>query len=142
MPESGRHAKCRLEGIPYWSLAFPLEVCRVVEAAEAGMISDERCAKALHYLATTDEDAAELKTQVARMEYLVDLARKKEFLIADGNIEVRKALAESSENVKQAHENYLTALLSFEKIRSKRVTEELITQVWRSVNANRRQGGV
>jgi hypothetical protein len=106
------------------------------------VIADERCAKALHYLASTDEDAAELKTQVARMEYLVDLARKKEFLIAEGNIEVRKALSESSENVKQAHENYLTALLSFEKIRAKRVTEALIVETWRSVNANRRVGNI
>ena len=106
------------------------------------MISDERCAKALHYLATTDEDAAELKTQVARMEYLVDLARKKEFLIAEGNIETRKALAETSENVKLAQDNYLQALLSFEKIRAKRVTEALICEVWRSVSANRRQGHV
>jgi hypothetical protein len=106
------------------------------------VIADERCAKALHYLASTDVDAAELKTQVARMEYLVDLARKKEFLIAEGNVEVRKALAEASENVKQAHENYLTALLSFEKIRAKRVTEALIVETWRSVNANRRIGNV
>jgi hypothetical protein len=106
------------------------------------VISDERCAKALHYLATTDEDAAELKTQVARMEYLVDLSRKKEFLIAEGNVEVRKALAEASENVKQAQENYLSALLSFEKIRAKRVTEALIVETWRTVSANQRSGNV
>ena len=106
------------------------------------MITDERCGKALHYLASTDEDAAELKTAMARSEYLVDLARKKEFLIAEGNIEVRKALAETSESVKLAQENYLAALLSFEKIRAKRVTEALVVETWRSVNANRRMGNV
>jgi hypothetical protein len=116
------------------------------------MISDERCSKALHYLATTDEDAAELKTQVARMEYLVELARKRGFLMAEGSlllmaegsisIEARKALAEVSDNVKQAQENYLSALLSFEKIRAKRVTEALIIETWRTVSANQRSGNI
>ena len=106
------------------------------------MIADERASKALHYLASTDEDAAELKTQVARMEYLVDLARKKHFLLAEGNIETRKALAESSEPVKQAQENYLVALLSFEKIRAKRVTEALIVDTWRTCSANARSGNI
>ena len=106
------------------------------------MIADERCGKALHYLASTDEDAAELKTEVARKEYLVELARKREFLSAEGSVEARKALAEVSDSVKQAQDNYLTALLSFEKIRAKRVTEALIVETWRSVNANRRAGNV
>lgn len=106
------------------------------------MVSDERCGRALHYLSSTDEDAAELKTQVARMEYLVDLARKKEFLIAEGNIETRKALAETSESVTSAQDNYLQALLSFEKIRAKRTTEALIVDTWRTVSANQRSGNV
>jgi hypothetical protein len=76
------------------------------------------------------------------MEYLVELARKKEFLLAEGSVEAKKAIAEVSENVKQAQENYLSALLSFEKIRAKRVTEALIVETWRTVSANQRSGNI
>jgi hypothetical protein len=106
------------------------------------MISDERCGKALTYLANTDEDAAELKVVVARKEYLLDLARRKMFLSTSGSIELRKAQAETTKEVGSAMDEYLEAMLVYEKVKAKRLTEALIVETWRSVNANRRVGNV
>jgi hypothetical protein len=106
------------------------------------MISDERCGKALTYLANTDEDAAELKVVVARKEYLLELARKSVYLNSEGTVENRKAKAELSNEVGFAMDEYLEAMLSHEKVKAKRLTEALIVETWRSVNANRRVGNV
>jgi hypothetical protein len=106
------------------------------------MISDDRCSKALTYLAQTDETAAELKTQVARKEYLLDLARRKMFLGFSGSIEARKAQAEISKMVGEAMDEYLQAMLEHERVKSKRLTEALVVETWRSVNANRRIGNI
>lgn len=106
------------------------------------MIPDARCNKALHYLADTDESCAELKTDVLRREYALDLAKKRVFLLAAGNIEERKATAETSNDVQTAVVEHLKATVAFEKVRAKRTTEAMIVDTWRSVNANRRSGNV
>lgn len=106
------------------------------------MISEERLSKALTYMAQTDEQAAELKGGVARAEYLCKLARARAFILAEGSVDLRKALAEKTETVMEAEETLADAIVAFEKIKAKRATEELIVEVWRSVNANRRQGNV
>jgi DNA-binding GntR family transcriptional regulator len=106
------------------------------------LISEARLEKALSYLASTDEKSARLKTDVARKEYLLELARKKGFLLAEGNIEERKAHSETSKDVQDAHEAYLDALLEHERVKARRVTEALIIETWRSVKANRRVGNI
>lgn len=106
------------------------------------MISDDRCTKALQYLAETDVRSAELKADVARKEYAVDLARKRVFLVADGNNEERKATAETSQDVQTAHDKWVEAMLDYERVKAKRATESFVIEVWRSVNANRRIGNV
>jgi hypothetical protein len=96
--------------------------------------------KALQYLATTDEPCANLKAEVARKEYLCKLAESKAFMLADGPIEKRKAEAKSSLPVQEAQDEYFQAIAEFEKVKAKRETESLVCEVWRSLNANRRQG--
>jgi len=104
-------------------------------------ITAERMEKALTFLATTDDTAADLKAQVARKEYGCKLARSRGFLAAEGSVEARKAQAECSEGVQAAEDEYARAIVEFEKVKAKRATEELIVEVWRSVNSNRRQAG-
>jgi hypothetical protein len=107
------------------------------------MISEDRLEKALTFLARTDETAAELKTEVERKSYLLDLIRKKMFLDATGSsVEQRKAVAETSLEVQKANEEYLDAYLEWEKVSAKRKTEAIVVEVWRSINANRRVGNV
>lgn len=97
-------------------------------------------AKAMRYLAETDEPCAELKAQVARKEYLTKLAESKAFMLADGPVEQRKADAKTSEPVQAAYDEYFNAIAEFEKVKAKRETEGLVCEIWRSISANRRQG--
>jgi hypothetical protein len=107
------------------------------------MISEERLEKALRFLAETDEKAAELKVQVHRKSYIVDLSRKREFLKAEAStIETKKAIAETSVQVRDSITEELDAELEWEKLRAKRATEELIVEVFRTLEASRRQGRI
>lgn len=104
------------------------------------MISEARLEKALTMLATTDEQIAELKGDVARKEYLCKLVRSKQFLVAEGSVEARKATAEVSEDVQAAEEILSGAIIDYEKLRAKRETESLLVDVWRSLNSARSKG--
>lgn len=107
------------------------------------MISDERMEKALKYLAQTDESTAEAKAEVARCEFLAKRVRARQFLLAEGSsVEARKAIAETSPEVEEVDSKLVEAILAYEKPRTKRTTEELVVETWRSINANRRQGNV
>jgi hypothetical protein len=106
------------------------------------MIQEDRCARAIAYLASTDESAAELKGEVARKDYLCRFTRANVFQRSEGSVEMRKAIAESSEEVQAAENERVLAIIEYEKVNTKRATEELIVEVWRSCNANRRHGNV
>jgi hypothetical protein len=104
------------------------------------MISDDRLQKALTYLAETDSECAELKAAVERHEYLKKRRRAAVFLSVSGSVEERKARSEVSSEVEDAEQQYTDVLVQFEQMAAKRKTEALIIDVWRSINANRRQG--
>ena len=106
------------------------------------MITDERLQQALTYLAETDTTCAELKTDVERQHFKLKKIRASFFECASGNIEERKAIAETSEPVQDQVENYLDSLQLHNSMENKRKTEQLIVEVWRSMNANRRQGQI
>lgn len=105
------------------------------------MISDERLQKSLTYLAETDQECAELKVACERYEYLKKRKRAAIFLSSVGNVEERKAKAEVSPEVESVEQEHTDVLVQFEQMAAKRKTEALIVDVWRSLNANRRQGG-
>jgi len=106
------------------------------------MISGDRLEKALTYLATTDVTAAQLKVEVSRKEYIAKKVRARMFLQASGNNEERKAQAETSAEVEAAESERFAAEAEFEKLKAKRLTEELVIEVWRSLEASRRQGSI
>ena len=107
------------------------------------MITEERLTQAMRYLAETDSEAAELKTNVERQAYAVKKTKALIYLHADGkNIEEKKAIAETSDEVTKATMDYLDAHQESLALENKRKTEELITKIWQSLNANRRQGTV
>jgi hypothetical protein len=104
------------------------------------IISEERLEKALRYLANSDADVAQLKAEVSRREYAAKLARAKVFLMSEGSVEQKKALAESSEGVQEAENNLADTIAAFEALKAKRQTEALIVDVWRSLNSARTHG--
>lgn len=107
------------------------------------MVKDARCEKAISYLARTDSECAVLKANVARMEYGAKLARARLFLLAEGgSVEARKASADISEDVQAAEGRVADAIEAYEKVRAKRQTEELVVEIWRTTQANRRHGNI
>jgi hypothetical protein len=106
------------------------------------VVTDEKCGESLFYLQSTDDDAAELKVEVERKSYLLELSRKREFLKAMGTIEQKKAEAEVSSSVRDAMDEYLQAMLEHEKVKARRITAALVVEVWRTSSANRRVGNI
>ena len=103
------------------------------------MISTDRLQKAMTFLAETDEPCANLKADVARKEYLTKLAEAKAFHLTEGSVEARKAEAKASLGVQEAYDVYFKMIAEYERLKAKRETETLVVEVWRSLNANRRQ---
>ena len=106
------------------------------------IITEAKLQAAVDSMVATDSSIAEFKVQVARKEYLCKVARAKIFLNAEGSVEQKKAIAESSPEVDKAQEEYFTAMGDFEKIKANRETNTLIIEVWRSENKARKEGNL
>jgi len=103
------------------------------------MITEDRLTKALTYLAHSDEDCAARKAEVARTEYIAKLHEAIGFKAATGTVDERKADAKVSSQ--KYWFDHFEAIKNYEQMRAKRELEALVVDVWRSINANRRQGG-
>lgn len=104
------------------------------------MISDPRAEKALTYLAETDIDAATAKADMERAEFKAKAVRQTVFKIADGSVADRNAVADTSEDYRNAMEAYFAALQLYARIANKRETERIVLDTWRTIQANRRHG--
>jgi hypothetical protein len=94
---------------------------------------------ALEYLAETDEEFAQTKTDLLRDEILVKRVRARVFVETEGGVEVRKAKAEGHVDVVTADESLCASTLDFETLKAKRSRAEIVIEVWRSVNASQRK---
>ena len=106
------------------------------------MISEDRLQKALTFIAETDEKAAELKTDVERASYKSKKIKASIFVHEEGAMDLRKAKAEISQDAIDADAEYLQAHQDSQALENKRKTEFLVVDVWRSLNASRRQGNI
>ncbi|MCR4319773.1 MAG: hypothetical protein NUV74_05480 [Candidatus Brocadiaceae bacterium] len=106
------------------------------------IITEAKLQAAVDLMVATDEDIAIAKVEVARKEYLCKVARARIFLNAEGSVEQKKALAESSQEVDKAQEAYFIAMGQFEKVKANRETNTLIIEVWRSENKARKEGNL
>jgi hypothetical protein len=106
------------------------------------MISKDRLEKALTFISETDEKAAELKTDVERASYKAKKVKATLFVHGEGSVEMRKALAETWKDAVDADNEYLQAHQDSQALENKRKTVLLFVDVWRSLNASRRQGNI
>lgn len=106
------------------------------------IISDDRLQKALRYLAETDEPFAAKKSYMEGLKEQSKTIHAVEFLSHDGPVESRKAKAYISSSYKEHLKKVEQAVLDYEIIRNKRLTNQLIVDTWRSLNANRRNGNL
>jgi hypothetical protein len=104
------------------------------------MISEDRMERALKYLAETDQDVAEAKGEILRLETLLKRVGYRLYLSAEGSIEARKATAGSSPETAKLEEELVSAVVNYEGLRAKRETEATVCEIWRSLNASRRLG--
>lgn len=106
------------------------------------MISADRLQRALEYLATTDEPAAKAKAYLIGLEETLKTVKATEFLKATGTNGYCEAVAYASAAYREHIKKIEDATYSYELYRTKRTTESLIVEVWRSLNASRRSGNI
>lgn len=93
----------------------------------------------MHYLSTTDEEAAQLRVDAERAEFKAKAMKDAIFMHREGTVAERTAYAGSAPEYLTAMSEYFDALRASDYVRNKRQTETLVVEVWRSINANRRQ---
>ena len=104
-------------------------------------ITQERMEQALDFLSETDEVVAGLKADMLRAEYVLKRKEAAAFLSAEGKTAVlRQNLAKVDDDVVAAYDAHTDAMEQYETIAAKRKTEALIVDVFRTVEASRRQG--
>lgn len=104
-------------------------------------INQERMEAALQYLIDTDFEFAQLDGEVKQTENKADLAKQIAFVRSEGsNIKEKEAKAEMSEGYQNALDAHTSAYIAFKKVKAKRDTAQTVIDVWRSLNAARRQG--
>lgn len=104
------------------------------------MISQDRLERALRYLAETDEQVAEAKGEILRLENLIKRVNYRLFLSASGSVEARKAEAGKSEETARLEEELVSATVKYEGLRAKRDTESAVIDCWRTLESSRRKG--
>jgi actin-related protein len=106
------------------------------------IVDEQEVGQALRRLALTDAEAAQLKRAVEAHHYI---ARKKRYYAqlqsTHKTVDDRKADSEQSKEYAEEMEKYFDAVQESEALQNERKTLQLKIDVWRSLNANRRQGG-
>jgi len=106
------------------------------------MITKDRLQAALTYLAETDEKCAKLRADHARAEFAAKSVKNVIFKGGVGSIADRTASAETHEKYRIAREEEFQAFFEYEAIKNKRITESIVIDTWRSLNAGRNKGQI
>lgn len=104
------------------------------------MITPDQVGEYLTHLAESDEDAAELKIDVERQQYILKRVEAAHFIAADGNVKERECKAKTSVPYIEQEKKYFDAYLKSEKLNNQRKTWALQIEVYRTQSANRRMG--
>lgn len=102
-------------------------------------ITQERMEEALDYLLETDVSCAAAKADMEREEFKAEAIKDAIFLRSSGNVEERKALSKTHPEYAIAKNKHFDAIKTYESIRNRRSTEEIVWETWRSINSNSRQ---
>jgi hypothetical protein len=98
--------------------------------------------EALNFLSSTDEEAAQLRTDAERAEFRARSIKDAMFKFVEGTVAERQAIAGDSKEYKDAMAEYFDIDQRAETIKNRRATAELIVRAWQTVSSNRRQGGM
>ncbi len=103
---------------------------------------EDDVSKALNYLASTDEAEANAKALVKAVDEGRKIIKAQVFLAAKGTAAERTEIAYASPEYQAQIERQQDATADHALLHTKRKRAELMIEVWRSTNANRRKGNV
>lgn len=97
----------------------------------------------IHYLSQTDEAFGQMKGVMKALEYRLKVCKAQEFLKSQASAaNMKEQEAYASEAYQNLVKEYEGAVIDYETVAAKRETRILTVEVWRSQNANRRQGNI
>ena len=102
-------------------------------------LNESKVAEILTWLATTDDQFAELKGGLESAEILRKRVRARAWLDADGTGAERTAEAEVADDTQAADDAYIAAKVAYEKLKARRERAALLIDTWRSLEASRRR---
>lgn len=103
------------------------------------MITESRAEQAFEFLRDTVEKIGDARGALERSEIMRKRTRRTVFLSSEGSVALREAMAETAPSSVEADEEYIVALIAYEKLRAKRDIESIALDVWRTESANRRR---
>lgn len=101
-----------------------------------------KVSEALDYMVSTDAEYGALRGLVDGLEYRLKIAEAQGYLQSDGTQEQRKAEARNTAQYKLLAEELENSKIDFHVVGAKRKTAELHIEVWRTQQANKRQGNI
>jgi len=102
----------------------------------------EQAETALDFLSTTDEKAVYLERLYKAAEQFHKEVEAAQLMVADGTVPEKKAKSILALETKEAHKAMLDAWQEWKNLVMRRNSAERRWEDWRSLNANRRQGGM
>ena len=105
-------------------------------------LTENRVEEALIKLSSTDESHAAWAGQVKYLEEGLKQAKSHSFLLAEGTVAEREAMALASVKYAEAVLAWTDALKTFKKLDNERNHELRVIDIWRSLQANRRMGNM
>ncbi len=107
------------------------------------MISQDRLQESLIYLAETDEPCAQRRADHARAEFKAKSVKNVLMkAITKGSIPDRTAEAETDQAYLDAKAEEFQKFFEYEAMKNKRITETIVVDTWRSLNAGRNKGQI
>jgi len=107
------------------------------------LISRDRLELALKYLAESDEPCARARANHARAEFKAKSIRNTLIQASTAKTVADRAVeAETSEVYCKAKAEEFEAFFEYEKKKNKRITETIVIDTWRSLNAGRNKGNI
>jgi hypothetical protein len=95
---------------------------------------------ALDDLANSDEEIAQLKTNVKRAEYILKRKEAIAFVSNEGAVKDRESRSRLDADVIAAYDAHTDAMEQYERLAAKRETWALLIEIFRTLEASRRRG--
>jgi hypothetical protein len=105
-------------------------------------LNENRIEEALTRLAMSDKHHADWYGEMKFLEEGLKQAESHAFLLAEGTVAERTAIAKSSETYAKAVKAWTDGLKNFKLIDNQRNHEIRIIDIWRTLSSNRRQGNI